>query len=151
MNFNFTFINEFLSFIVFFYFSNFYIFPIILNILNNNNIKEFKKNSLIKFNQTIENKIINYLIKKEINIKKNINFYTNIINNIFLKKKKDFFNFCLIEKHNIISKIFIIFKLKKEIFIKKFFLKLKNSIIKSFKNIYNEILNYNNEFIINYE
>ncbi|AFP83860.1 hypothetical protein [Candidatus Carsonella ruddii] len=151
MNFDFTLINEFISFIIFFYFSSFYIFPIILNIINDNNINNFKNKSFIKFNQTIENKLNNYLIKKEILIKKNNNFFIKNINNFFLKKKQDFLNFIILEKKNILNKISIIFKLKKEYLIKNFFFNLKLSIIKSFNNIYNEILNYNNEFIINYE
>ncbi|WMC19869.1 MAG: hypothetical protein NVS86_00030 [Candidatus Carsonella ruddii] len=151
MNFNFTLINEFISFIIFFYFSCFFIFPIITKILNKYNLNNLKNNSFIKFNQTLENNLIKNLYIIENKIKDKINFVLYYINNIFFKKKDNLLDFFLIEKEKIFNKINILFKKKKNNLIKRIFVKLKLSFVKSFKDIYNEIINYNNEFIINYD
>ncbi|XZR52597.1 MAG: hypothetical protein ACM3Q7_00030 [Candidatus Carsonella ruddii] len=151
MNFNFTLINEFISFIIFFYFSCFFIFPIIIKTLNNYNLNNFKNKSFIKFNQTLENKLIKNLFLIEKKLKNKTNIILDFINNTFFLKKNNLSNLLTIEKKIIFNEINILFKIKKNKLIKIFFNKLKLSFTKSFKNIYNEILNYNNEFIINYD
>ncbi|WMC20464.1 MAG: hypothetical protein PNH44_00025 [Candidatus Carsonella ruddii] len=151
MNFNFTLINEFISFIIFFYFSCFFIFPIAIKILNKYNLNNLKNNSFIKFNQTLENNLIKNLYIIETKLKNQINNIFYFINSVFYKKKDNLLDFILIEKEKIFNKINILFKKKKENLIKKIFVKLKSSFVKSFKDIYNDIINYNNEFIINYD
>ncbi|WGS66674.1 hypothetical protein MEJ65_00030 [Candidatus Carsonella ruddii] len=151
MNFNFTLINEFISFVIFFYFSCFYIFPLIIKTLNNFSLNDFKNKSFIKFNQTLENKLIKNLILIEKKIKKNTNIFLNLLNNVIYTKKTDLLNLSIIEKQKILNKINILFKIKKNKLLIFFLNSLKLSFIKSFKNVYNEILNYNNEFIINYD
>ncbi|MGP4128072.1 MAG: hypothetical protein ACTXNS_00025 [Candidatus Carsonella ruddii] len=151
MNFNFTLINEFISFIIFFYFSCFYIFPLIIKTLNNFNLNDFKNQSFIKFSQTLENKLVESLIFTENLIKNQTNIFLNLINDIFYIKKDNLLNLSTIEKQKIFNKINILFKSQKNKLLGTFLNELKISFIKSFKNIYNEILNYNNEFIINYD
>ncbi|XZR53006.1 MAG: hypothetical protein ACM3Q5_00030 [Candidatus Carsonella ruddii] len=151
MTFNFTLINEFISFIIFFYFSCFYIFPLIIKTLNNFNLNDFKNKSFIKFNQTLENKLIKNLILIEKKIKTKNNIFLNLINNILFIKQNNIINLSIIEKQKILNNFNILFKIKKNKLFKNFLKLLKISFTKSFKNIYNEILNYNNEFIINYD
>ncbi|WMC19272.1 MAG: hypothetical protein NVS84_00030 [Candidatus Carsonella ruddii] len=151
MNFNFTLINEFISFIIFFYFSCFYVFPFIVKTLNNFNLNDFKNKSFIKFNQTLENKLIKSLILIEKKIITQTNIFLELVNNTLFIKRNNLLNFSTIEKQKIFNKIKILFKIQKNELLGIFLNELKLSFIKSFKNIYNEILNYNNEFIINYD
>lgn len=151
MNINLTIINEFCSFIIFFYFSCYFILPNFVNVLNENNLFNFKNRIFLKFNKTLNNKFLSFLKKKEHNIKNNINYVIN--NNKFNLnlKKHDLLNLIKIEKKYIFNIIKNILKKNKLILIKNFMNELKKIFFKTFKNIYNELLQYNNEFIINYD
>ncbi|BFI90824.1 hypothetical protein [Candidatus Carsonella ruddii] len=151
MNFNFTLINEFISFIFFFFFSCFFIFPFIIKLLNNFSLIDFKNKSFIKFNQTLENKLIRYLFLIESELKNKTDIILDLMNNIFYKKKDNLSYLISVEKKKIFIEINKLFKSEQIKMIKKFFNSVKLSFVRSFKNVYNEILNYNNEYIINYD
>ncbi|WP_433927851.1 hypothetical protein [Candidatus Carsonella ruddii] len=148
MNINFTLINEFFSFIIFFIFSFIFVFPKMINIINLNELIHFKNEIFINYNKTLENNFIKKLIFIEFKIKENIDNFIKNINNIIYNKKNILINIILLEKNFLMKKIKKIIGEINYNFIKNFSIELKKIFLKSFKKIYNEIIIYNNEFII---
>ncbi|MGK2915990.1 MAG: hypothetical protein ACSLEH_00025 [Candidatus Carsonella ruddii] len=148
MNLNFNLINELISYIFFFIFFKVFIYPKMIKIINNYNIYYYKNIFFLKYNKTFNN----FLKKKFLFIEKQTkNSIEIIINNInlFLFKKK-----ILLKKILLIEKKKIVNKLKKNIkkinlfLFKNFVYKIKYIFLKSYKKIYNEIIIYNNNFIL---
>ncbi|UNB92077.1 hypothetical protein ACJEC8_00100 [Candidatus Carsonella ruddii] len=148
MNINFTLINEIISFIFFFIFFLTFIFPKIIDQINDQDIYFFQNKIFLNYNKTFNNKLFKKIIFIEQNIKNNVKIIIEDINNILIKKIFFLKNSISIEKK------FIINKIKKKIgvininFIYNFIYEIKIYFLKSFKKIYNEIINYNNDFIL---
>lgn len=151
MNFNYSIISEFLSFLTFFIFSYFFIYPLLIVNINNFNIENFKNKVYLNYNKTLYNKFIFELKKLEFFFKENIFFHCNNLCDELSKKKNIFLDMIISEKNYFLkyfkNKIF----LKYNFYIKNKFFDIKKVIVKSFKNVYNELINYNNEFIVNNE
>ncbi|AQU89423.1 hypothetical protein [Candidatus Carsonella ruddii] len=148
MNINFTLVNEFLSFLIFFIFSFVFLFPKIISIINCEDLINFKNKIFLNYNKTLENSFLKKIIVIEIEIKKNFESNINNINNIIIYKKNILFNSILLEKNLFLKKIKLIFNIINRNFIKIFSFKIKTNFLKSFKKIFNDFIDYNKEFII---
>ncbi|XOD38989.1 MAG: hypothetical protein ACAF48_00025 [Candidatus Carsonella ruddii] len=148
MNINFTLVNEFLSFLIFFIFSFVFLFPKIISIINCEDLINFKNKTFLNYNKTLENSFLKKIIIIEIEIKKNFENNINNINNIIICKKNILFNSILLEKNLFLKKIKLIFNIVNHNFIKIFSFKIKTNFLKSFKKIFNDFIDYNKEFII---
>ncbi|ATX33434.1 hypothetical protein CUN91_00495 [Candidatus Carsonella ruddii] len=148
MNINFTLINEFLSFLIFFVFSFIFIFPKIINIINYNDLNDFKNKIFLNYNKTLENNLIKKIFIIEFEIQKQFDKNIKNINNNILKKKNFLLDIIILEKNFFIKKIKKIFNLINYNYIKNFYNELKINFVQIFKKIFNNIINYNKEFII---
>lgn len=148
MNINFTLINEFLSFLIFFVFSFIFIFPKIINIINYNDLNDFKNKIFLNYNKTLENNLIKKIFIIEFEIQKQFDKNIKNINNNILKKKIFLLDIIILEKNFFIKKIKKIFNLINYNYIKNFYNELKINFVQIFKKIFNNIINYNKEFII---
>ncbi|XRA05429.1 MAG: hypothetical protein ACN6LP_00025 [Candidatus Carsonella ruddii] len=148
MNINFNLINEIISYIFFFIFFKIFIYPKIIKSINNYNIYYYKNKFFLKYNKTFNNFLKNKILFMEKKTKTTIKIIINDINLFLIKKKIILKKILLIEKKKIIN------KLKKNIKILNLFLfknciyKIKYIFLKSYKKIYNEIIIYNNNFIL---
>ncbi|QLK13978.1 hypothetical protein V7Z36_00025 [Candidatus Carsonella ruddii] len=151
MNINFTILNEIISFMVFFVFSCIFVFPEIIK--NNNDFEtlNFKNQIFSKYNKTFINKIELKIILLEFFINNELKVFFKNINNIIEVKKTKLIQTILLEKDFLIKQIKKILKFNYLKYTYIFFQELKTSFLKSFKKIYLEIINYNNEFLVNYD
>ncbi|MGK2912655.1 MAG: hypothetical protein ACSLEI_00025 [Candidatus Carsonella ruddii] len=148
MNLNFNLINEIISFFFFFIFFKIFIYPKIIKNINNYNIYYYKNKIFLKYNKTFNN----FLKKKFLFIEKHNKKYIKIIidntNLLILKKKNILKKILLIEKKKNINKLKKNIKKINLFLFKNFIYKIKNIFLKSYKKIYNEIIIYNNSFIL---
>ncbi|MFI4847147.1 MAG: hypothetical protein ACH6QJ_00645 [Candidatus Carsonella ruddii] len=148
MNLNFNLINEIISYIFFFIFFKIFIYPKIIKSINKYNIYYYKNIFFIKYNKTFNNFLKNKFLFMEKQTKKSIKIIINEIN-IFLAKKKILIKkILIIEKKKTINKFKNNIKILNLFLFKKFIYKIKYIFLKSYKKIYNEIIIYNNNFIL---
>ncbi|BCG49222.1 hypothetical protein [Candidatus Carsonella ruddii] len=151
MNINFTILNEIISFLAFFVFSCIFVFPEIIK--NNNDFEtlNFKNQIFSKCNKTFINKIEAKINLLEFFINNELKIFLKNINNIIEVKRDKLILTILLEKDFLIKQIKKILKFNYLRYIDIFFQELRTSFLKSFKKIYIEIINYNNEFLVNHD
>ncbi|MFI4913455.1 MAG: hypothetical protein ACH6QR_00390 [Candidatus Carsonella ruddii] len=148
MNLNFNLINEIISYIFFFIFFKIFIYPKIIKSINKYNIYYYKNNFFIKYNKTFNNFLKNKFLFMEKQTKKSIKIIINEINILLAKKKILLKKILIIEKKKTINKLKNNIKILNLFLFKKFIYKIKYIFLKSYKKIYNEIIIYNNNFIL---
>ncbi|MGK2930986.1 MAG: hypothetical protein ACSLEG_00025 [Candidatus Carsonella ruddii] len=148
MNLNFNLINEIISFFFFYFFFKIFIYPKIIKNINNYNVYYYKNKIFLKYNKTFNNFLKNNFLFIEKQIKNSIKIIIENVNIHIFKKK------IILKKILSIKKKQNINKLKKNIknfhffLFKNFIYKIKIFFLKSYKKIYNEIIIYNNNFIL---
>ncbi|MFI4883872.1 MAG: hypothetical protein ACH6QK_00620 [Candidatus Carsonella ruddii] len=148
MNLNFNLINELISYIFFFIFFKIFIYPKIIKSINNYNIYYYKNFFFLKYNKTFNNFLKKKFLFIEKQTKNSIKIIINDINLFLFKKKTILKQILLIEKKKIINEFKKNTKKINLLLFKNFIYKIKNIFLKSYKKIYNEIVIYNNNFIL---
>ncbi|MFI4878648.1 MAG: hypothetical protein ACH6QP_00055 [Candidatus Carsonella ruddii] len=148
MNLNFNLINEIISYIFFFIFFKIFIYSKIIKSINIYNVYYYKNKFFLKYNKTFNNFLKKKFLLIEKKTKKTIKIIINDINLFLLKKNLVLEKILLIEKKKSINKLKKNIKILNLFLFKNFIYKIKHIFLKSFKKIYNEIIIYNNNFIL---
>ncbi|MFI4883704.1 MAG: hypothetical protein ACH6QQ_00635 [Candidatus Carsonella ruddii] len=148
MNLNFNLINELISYIFFFIFFKIFFYPKIIKIINNYNLYYYKNNFFLKYNKTFNNFLQKKFLFLEKQTKNSIKIIINDVNLFLFTKKIIFKKILLIEKKKNINKLKKNIKKINLFLFKNFIFKIKYIFFKSYKKIYNEIIIYNNNFIL---
>ncbi|MFI4870073.1 MAG: hypothetical protein ACH6QM_00370 [Candidatus Carsonella ruddii] len=148
MNLNFNLINELISYIFFFIFFKIFIYPKIIKSINNYNIYYYKNILFLKYNKTFNNFLKKTFLFKENQTKNYIKIIIDDINLFLFKKKIILKKILLFEKKKIINKLKKNIKKINLFLFKKLIYKIKYIFLKSYKKIYNEIIIYNNNFVL---